>query len=53
MTGSIGELTIGRPVLMIGLWWSGRELGRSTLAGRAKRGHKAANEVSPGGPKQT
>ncbi len=31
------ELTFGMPLLLGGLWWSGRELARSTLASRAAK----------------
>ncbi len=40
MGGSVPELTVGMPVLMIGLWWSGHELGRSTFASRAKKARR-------------
>ena len=30
-------LTIGAPLLFAGLWWAGRELGRSNLAARRRR----------------
>jgi hypothetical protein len=36
-SGSMHQLTIGVPLLFLGLWWSGRELGRSTLAHRARK----------------
>jgi hypothetical protein len=35
--GSMIELSQGVPLLMIGLWWTGRELGRSMLASKAKQ----------------
>jgi len=35
--GQRGSLTTGIPVLLIGLWWAGKELGRSNLAARRRR----------------
>ena len=35
--GSLGDLTLGLPLLLLGLWWSGIQLGRSQAAGRARR----------------
>jgi len=34
---SAGYLTAGIPLLFCGLWWAGRELGRSNLAARRRR----------------
>ncbi len=35
--GKPGDLTLGLPLLLIGLWWSGIQLGRSQAAVRARR----------------
>ncbi|HLJ69459.1 MAG TPA: hypothetical protein VKX16_19060 [Chloroflexota bacterium] len=35
--GGLAELGIGIPMLFIGLWWSGRELGLSMMAGKARK----------------
>ncbi len=37
MHGSLHAMTQGAPFLLLGLWWSGRELARSMMAGRARR----------------
>jgi hypothetical protein len=33
----LAELSAGIPILMVGLWWAGHELARSSLASKAKR----------------
>ena len=48
--GNIPELTRGLSLLLVGLWWAGRELGRSMLAGRARR---AANPGRVAGEDRT
>jgi hypothetical protein len=35
--GRMGELALGLPLLCLGLWWSGIQLGRSRTAVRARR----------------
>ena len=35
--GRLSDLTLGLPLLLLGLWWSGIQLGRSQAAGRARR----------------
>jgi hypothetical protein len=35
--GNPGALIIGVPLLFLGLWWSGIQLGRSQAAARARR----------------
>lgn len=35
MHGNLRAMTQGVPFLLLGLWWAGRELGRSMMAGRA------------------
>jgi hypothetical protein len=35
--GKPADLTVGLPLLFLGLWWSGIQLGRSQAAGRARR----------------
>ena len=35
--GRLGDLIAGLPLLFLGLWWSGIQLGRSQAAGRARR----------------
>lgn len=35
--GSLREVSQGIPLLLIGLWWSGRQLGRSLALSRARR----------------
>ena len=35
--GSSAAVTLGIPILLGGLWWSGQELGRSNLAARRRR----------------
>jgi hypothetical protein len=37
MDGSLREISRGVPPLLLGLWWAGRELGRSLLVSRARR----------------
>ncbi len=37
MRGNLGDLTMGVPLLMVGLWWSGRELARSKQAAARRR----------------
>ncbi|HEX6509316.1 MAG TPA: hypothetical protein VF221_16940 [Chloroflexota bacterium] len=37
MHGNLHTVMQGTPLLLLGLWWSGRELGRSMLASRAQR----------------
>jgi len=37
MQGNLHTMAQGAPLLLLGLWWSGRGLGRSMLAGRARR----------------
>jgi hypothetical protein len=34
---SMAYVTTGVPLLMIGLWWAGHELGRSNLASKARK----------------
>lgn len=36
MHGSVLQLTQGIPLLLMGLWWAGRELGRSMMASRGR-----------------
>jgi hypothetical protein len=36
MHGSMIGISQGMPLVMIGLWWAGRELGRSMLASRTR-----------------
>jgi hypothetical protein len=35
--GKMLDITIGLPLLFLGLWWSGIQLGRSQTAHRARR----------------
>src|SRR5579872_2463822 len=35
--GNRTELTVGIPLLLVGLWWAGQGLGRSNLAARRRR----------------
>ena len=35
--GSFVGVSRGVPFLLVGLWWAGRELGRSMLASRSRR----------------
>ncbi len=42
VSGNGHQLTIGVPMLLVGLWWSGRELGRSTLAQRDRKARMVA-----------
>lgn len=37
MAGNFPEISRGLPLLLIGLWWAGRELGRSMDGSRARR----------------
>lgn len=37
MHGSVRKITQGTPLLLIGLRWAGRELGRSMLASRKRK----------------
>lgn len=41
MDGNLRELSRGVPLLLIGLWWAGREFGRSLRAAAARRGSGA------------
>lgn len=46
MDGSLREASRGVPLLLIGLWWAGRELGRSMRASRGRR--MAAASIAEG-----
>lgn len=35
--GKLGDLILGLPLLLLGLWWSGIQLGRSQRASRVRR----------------
>jgi hypothetical protein len=35
--GKLADITVGLPLLFLGLWWSGIQLGRSHTAHRARR----------------
>lgn len=35
--GNLHEVVQGAPLLLLGLWWSGRELGKSMMFGRPRR----------------
>jgi hypothetical protein len=37
MAGNLVEASKGAPLLLIGLWWCGRELDRSMAASRARK----------------
>jgi hypothetical protein len=37
MSANLIQLCQGIPLLMVGLWWAGRELGRSMTASRSRR----------------
>lgn len=36
LAGNLHQVSVGLPPLMIGLWWAGHELGRSTAANRRR-----------------
>jgi hypothetical protein len=38
--GRLDDLILGLPLLFLGLWWSGIQLGRSQAASRARRAAK-------------
>lgn len=38
MHGSLIGISRGMPLLLMGLWWAGRELGRSMMATGSRRG---------------
>jgi hypothetical protein len=40
---SMAYATTGIPLLMVGLWWAGRELGRSNMASRSRKLRAAAS----------
>jgi Zn-dependent protease with chaperone function len=47
--GMMLDVTIGLPLLFLGLWWSGIQLGRSQMAHRARRAQRrvhAAEQTS-------
>jgi hypothetical protein len=44
--GNLEALVLGLPLLCVGLWWSGMQLGRSQRARRARRGARTG-----GGPR--
>ena len=46
MAGNLQEISRGLPLLLIGLWWAGRELGRSMEASCTRR--LIATSVRPG-----
>jgi hypothetical protein len=48
MHGSASEIYRGLPFLLLGLWWSGRDLGRSMLAGRSRSMREATEPRSRG-----
>jgi threonine/homoserine/homoserine lactone efflux protein len=35
--GNLAALTLGLPLLFLGLWWAGIQLGRSQMENRARR----------------
>jgi len=50
--GSMRELSVGVPLLFMGLWWSGQVLARSILVSRAKHEARATiptRHETPGG----
>lgn len=38
--GKILDVTLGLPLLFLGLWWSGMHLGRSQMAHRTRRARR-------------
>jgi hypothetical protein len=38
--GSVRMTSQGVPFLLIGVWWAGRELGRSIIAGRIRKSRR-------------
>ncbi|GEM_PF-2237640 len=44
---AVPYLTTGIPLLMLGLWWSGRDLARSTAAARRRRLLRAPHAEPP------
>ena len=41
---SMAYATSGIPLLMVGLWWAGRELGRSSMASKARKARALQNQ---------
>ncbi len=46
MHGSVVGISRGVPFLLMGLWWAGRELGRSMIASRNRRSPGSAHRQS-------
>jgi hypothetical protein len=53
MTAKLAEAVQGTPLLFLGLWWAGRDLGRSMLAARARKLRGEPGPVSGEGEKGT
>ncbi len=47
--GKPSDLVLGLPLLFVGLWWSGIQLGRSQAAGRARRAARLRARSPDGG----
>jgi hypothetical protein len=53
MQGNLREVSRGMPLLLIGLWWAGRELGRSIQAGRhrySRGSRRSTSSLRPAKP---
>jgi len=44
---SLAYATTGIPMVMVGLWWAGRELGRSNMASRSRKIRAARPQARP------
>lgn len=45
MHGNFHTVMQGAPLLLLGLWWAGHELGRSMMASRARRSREKSNAL--------
>jgi len=43
--GNLKAMMQGVPFLLLGLWWAGRELGRSMMAGHARRSREESQPL--------
>lgn len=46
LAGDVRSICVGLIVLLMGLWWSGHELGRSMMASRARKAQQHAGPRS-------
>jgi hypothetical protein len=47
MHGNLHTVTQGAPFLLLGLWWAGRELGRSMMLSHVRRSNPGSDHRPP------